>query len=51
MDSGRVLGRVVATVEGFQEPLLLMLFMKDGYADTLKDAAIDDGHRPRNSAI
>jgi hypothetical protein len=41
-DSDRVLGNVAATIEGFKQPLLLMLFMKDGYADMLEGATIED---------
>jgi hypothetical protein len=39
---GRVLGNVSATVEGFKQPILLMLFMENGYADFLEGATIDD---------
>jgi hypothetical protein len=39
---GRVLGNVAATIEGLEQPLLLMLFMKDGYADMLEGATVDD---------
>jgi hypothetical protein len=38
----RVLGNAAATIEGFKQPLLLMLFMKDGYAEMLEGAAVDD---------
>jgi hypothetical protein len=38
----RVLGNVAASIEGFKQPLLLMLFMKDGYAEMLEGAAVDD---------
>lgn len=38
----RVLGNVAASVEGFKQPLLLLLFMKDGYMDMLEGAALDD---------
>lgn len=37
-----VIGKVAVEIEGFEEPLLLMLFMKDGYADMLEGAAITD---------
>jgi hypothetical protein len=37
-----VLGNVAASIEGFKQPLLLMLFMKDGYAEMLEGAAVDD---------
>jgi hypothetical protein len=40
--AGRVLGNVAATIKGFKQPVLLMLFMKDGYADLLEGAAVDD---------
>jgi hypothetical protein len=39
---GRVLGDVAAEIDGFKTPLLLMLFMKDGYADMLEGAAVVD---------
>jgi len=39
---GGVLGNVAATIEGFDQPMLLMLFMKNGYADMLEGATIDD---------
>jgi hypothetical protein len=42
MSGGRVLGNVAATIDGFKQPLLLMLFMKDGYAEMLEGATIDD---------
>jgi hypothetical protein len=39
----RVLGNVAATIEGFERPLLLTLFMnKDGYADLLEATAAGD---------
>jgi hypothetical protein len=38
----RVIGNVAAMIEGFKDPLLLLLFMKDGYADMLEGAAIED---------
>jgi len=38
----RVLGNVTASIEGFKQPLLMMLFMKDGYAEMLEAAAVDD---------
>jgi hypothetical protein len=41
-DGRRVIGNVAAALEGFQDPLLLMLFMNDGYADFLEGAAVRD---------
>jgi hypothetical protein len=41
-DAGRTLGNIVAEIDGFRRPLLLMLFMEDGYAHMLEGAAIDD---------
>jgi len=39
----RVLGNVAASIEGFERPLLLALFMnKDGYADMLEATAVGD---------
>jgi hypothetical protein len=38
----RVLGNVAALIEGFKQPLLLMLFMNAGCAEMLEGAAIDD---------
>jgi hypothetical protein len=38
----RVFGNVSATIEGFQQPLLLFLFMKDGYAEMLEGATVTD---------
>lgn len=38
----RVLGNVGATVDGFDAPLLLMLFMRDGFAEMLEGAACGD---------
>jgi hypothetical protein len=38
----RVLGNVAATIEGFEAPLLLMLFMEDGYANFLEGATCGD---------
>ena len=32
----------MAKIEGFEGPLLLMLFMKDGYADMLEGATVQD---------
>jgi hypothetical protein len=40
--SERVLGGVSASIEGFKQRLLLLLFTKDGYADMLEGATIDD---------
>jgi hypothetical protein len=40
--SERVLGLVAATIDGFEQPILLMLFMKDGYADFLEGATVGD---------
>jgi hypothetical protein len=42
MNLGKVLGRVAASIDGFEDPLLLMLFMREGYADMLEGAAIRD---------
>jgi hypothetical protein len=39
---GRVLGNVAAEIEGFKTPLILILFMKDGYANMLEGAATAD---------
>jgi hypothetical protein len=39
----RVVGNVAATIEGFERPLLLALFMnKDGYADMLEATTAGD---------
>jgi hypothetical protein len=38
----RVLGNVAASIDGFEDPLLLMLFMEDGYAKFLEGTAIRD---------
>jgi hypothetical protein len=39
----RVLGNVAATIEGFERPLLVALFMsKDGYADMLEATTAGD---------
>ena len=37
-----VLGDVTATIDGFENPLLLLLFMTDGYADMLEGATVGD---------
>jgi hypothetical protein len=38
-----ILGNVVVTIEGFENPLLIALFMnKDGYADMLEATAAGD---------
>ena len=42
MGSDRVLGRVMATVEGYKGSFDLMLFMEDGYADFLEGATTGD---------
>jgi hypothetical protein len=41
-DGKRVIGNVTAEIEGFKDPVLFMLFTKDGYADFLEAATIDD---------
>jgi hypothetical protein len=38
----RVLGYVAATVEGFRQPILLLLFMKDGYTDFIEGATVGE---------
>jgi len=38
----RVLGNVAATVEGFEQPILLLLFIKNGYADVIEGATVGD---------
>jgi hypothetical protein len=38
----RVLGKVAASIEGFEQPLLLMLFMENGYAKMLEGATVTD---------
>lgn len=38
----RVLGDIAAGIEGFEQPILLLLFMKDGYAHMLEGATIGD---------
>ncbi len=40
--AGRVLGEVWASIEGFKQPFVLLLFMKEGYAEFFEGAAIDD---------
>jgi hypothetical protein len=40
--AARVLGEVWASIEGFKQPFVLLLFMKDGYAEFLEGASIDD---------
>lgn len=37
-----VLGNVAASIEGFKQPLLMMLFIKDGYTEMLEGATVDD---------
>lgn len=41
-DGNDVIGNVVAKIEGFEGPLLLLLFMKGGYADMLEGATVQD---------
>jgi hypothetical protein len=36
------LGNVLASIEGFKQPMLLLLFTKHGYAHMLEGATIDD---------
>ncbi len=38
----RVLGDVAAAIEGFEQPLFLLLFMKEGYAHMLEGATVND---------
>ena len=38
----RILGNVVATIAGFEAPLILTLFMKDGYANRLEATTSGD---------
>jgi len=38
----RILGNVVATIVGFEAPLILTLFMKDGYANMLEATTSGD---------
>ncbi len=38
----RVLGNVTAQIEGFNAPLILLLFMKDGYVHFLEGATCAD---------
>jgi hypothetical protein len=38
----QVLGRVAANVEGFEQPILLILFVTDGYADMLEGTTVGD---------
>jgi hypothetical protein len=38
----QVLGRVAANVEGFQQPILFLLFITDGYVDMLEGATVGD---------
>jgi hypothetical protein len=42
VSGGRVLGRVTAFIGGFKQPLILMLFLKEGYAEMLEGAAVAD---------
>jgi hypothetical protein len=42
LNKARTVGDVVAIIDGFEQPLLLMLFMKDGYAEMLEGAAVVD---------
>ena len=38
----RVIDEVAAQISQFKEPMVFVLFMKDGYADLLEGASIDD---------
>ncbi len=40
--SETVLGNVTASIEGFKQPMLFLLFTKQGYAFMLEGATIDD---------
>lgn len=42
-NSARVLSGVAASVEGFQQPLIFLLFMESGYAHMLEIAATAEG--------
>jgi hypothetical protein len=37
-----VLGNVMASIEGFKQPMLLLLFTREGYADMLEGATVED---------
>jgi hypothetical protein len=37
-----VFGKVAASIEGFKQPMILLLFTKQGYAVMLEGATIDD---------
>lgn len=41
--SERVIGIVSARIDGFEKPVLLMLFLEGGYADMLEGATLGDG--------
>jgi hypothetical protein len=38
----RVVGNIAASIEGFRQPLILLLFIKDGYAEMLEGATVGD---------
>ncbi len=38
----RVFGNVAASIEGFKQPILFLLFTKQGYAFMLEGATVDD---------
>jgi hypothetical protein len=38
----QVLGRVAVNVEGFEQPILLILFVTDGYANMLEGATVGE---------
>jgi hypothetical protein len=42
MIKDRVIGEVAAQISQFKEPMVFVLFMKDGYPDLLEGASIDD---------
>ena len=39
----RSIGNVFAKIDGMQNPMTFLLFMKNGLIDTLEGAAIDEG--------